>query len=70
MDVLTAAQSPKTVSTRMLLTASSSAKLTVAGVWDDAVLMGGPNEHGFNSIDDTTCARKLPVSGPRSQVNF
>jgi hypothetical protein len=33
----------------MLLTASSSAKLTVVGVWDDAVLMGGPSELGLTA---------------------
>jgi hypothetical protein len=41
--LLTVAQSPKSASTRMRLTASSSVRLTVVGEWDGAVLKPRPH---------------------------
>ena len=42
-QVVDCRKSPKSVSTRMRLTASSSARLTVVGEWDGAVLMTWPS---------------------------
>ena len=66
--MLTVARSPKSVSTRMRLTASLSARLTVLGVWVDVVLMARPRMTNTTRPGHARHADAGAILGPRRSL--